>query len=146
MNCTISDLNLSFDKDNKLRSTIGRVTGWDINKAYIFAAQLQSPAFKKYLSLNLTENDIHKDATVDINNIQDSDYVNIDQNKLGSLLNAYYLEHYHSVDNTKTNKAMGRLMGFSSSTAKKVAKEYIADEIIEKICAIIDLIAYRDDG
>ena len=132
MNCTISDLNLSFDKDNKLRSTIGRVTGWDINKAYIFAAQLQSPAFKKYLSLNLTENDIHKDATVDINNIQDSDYVNIDQNKLGSLLNAYYLEHYHSVDNTKTNKAMGRLMGFSSSTAKKVAKEYIADEIIDK--------------
>ena len=132
MNCTVSDLNLSFDKDNRLRSTIGKVTGWDINKAYIFAAQLQSPAFKKYLSLNLTENDIHKDATVDINNIQDSDYVNIKQNKLGSLLNAYYLEHYHSVDNTKTNKAMGRLMGFSSSTAKKVAKEYVADEIIDK--------------
>ena len=132
MNCTISDLNLSFDKDNKLRSTIGRVTGWDINKAYIFAAQLQSPTFKKYLSLNLTENDIHKGTTVDINNIQNSDYVNIDQNKLGSLLNAYYLEHYHSVDNTKTNKAMGRLMGFSSSTAKKVAKEYVADEIIDK--------------
>lgn len=132
MNCTISDLNLSFDKDNKLRSTIGRVTGWDINKAYIFAAQLQSSAFKKYLSLHLTEGDIHKGETVDINNIQDSDYVNIDQNKLGSLLNAYYLEHYHSVDNTKTNKAMGRLMGFSSSTAKKVAKEYVADEIIDK--------------
>lgn len=132
MNCTISDLNLSFDKDNKLHSTIGRVTGWDINKAYIFAAQLQSPTFKKYLSLNLTESDIHKGAAVDINNIQDSDYVNIDQNKLGSLLNAYYLEHYHSVDNTKTNKAMGRLMGFSSSTAKKVAKEYVADEIIDK--------------
>ena len=132
MNCTVSDLNLSFDKDNRLRSTIGKVTGWDINKAYIFAAQLQSPAFKKYLSLNLTGNDIHKDATVDINNIQDSDYVNIKQNKLGSLLNAYYLEHYHSVDNTKTNKAMGRLMGFSSSTAKKVAKEYVADEIIDK--------------
>lgn len=132
MKCTVNDLNLSFDKDNKLRTTIGRVTGWDINKAYVLAAQLQNSAFKKYLSENLTENDILKGATVDINNITEADYVNINQNKLGSLLNAYYLRTYHSVNNTKTNKAMGRLMGFSSSTAKKIAKDYVADIIIEK--------------
>lgn len=132
MKCTVNDLNLSFDKDNKLRTTIGRVTGWDINKAYVLAAQLQNSNFKKYLSENLTENDILKGATVDISNITEADYVNINQYKLGSLLNAYYLRTYHSVNNTKTNKAMGRLMGFSSSTAKKVAKYYVADMIIEK--------------
>lgn len=132
MKCTVNDLNLSFDKDNKLRTTIGRVTGWDVNKAYVLAAQLQNKDFKKYLSENLTADDILKDATVDINNITEADYVNIKQNKLGSLLNAYYLKTYHSVNNTKTNKAMGRLMGFSSSTAKKIAKDYIADMIIER--------------
>lgn len=132
MKCTVNDLNLSFDKDNKLRTTIGRVTGWDINKAYVLAAQLQNSAFKKYLSENLTENDILKGADVDINNITEADYVNINQNKLGSLLNAYYLRTYHSVNNTKTNKAMGRLMGFSSSTAKKIAKDYVADMIISR--------------
>jgi len=132
MKCTVNNLNLSFDKDNKLRTTIGRVTGWDINKAYVLAAQLQNSAFKKYLSENLTENDILKGATVDINNITEANYVNINQNKLGSLLNAYYLRTYHSVNNTKTNKAMGRLMGFSSSTAKKVAKDYVADMIISR--------------
>ena len=132
MKCTVNDLNLSFDKDNKLRTTIGRVTGWDINKAYVLAAQLQNSAFKKYLSENLTENDILKGAAVDINNITEADYVNINQNKFGSLLNAYYLRTYHSVNNTKTNKAMGRLMGFNSSTAKKVAKDYVADMIISR--------------
>ena len=132
MKCTVNDLNLSFDKDNKLRTTIGRVTGWDINKAYVLAAQLQNSAFKKYLSKNLTENDILKGAAVDINNITEDDYVNINQNKFGSLLNAYYLRTYHSVNNTKTNKAMGRLMGFSSSTAKKIAKDYVADMIISR--------------
>jgi hypothetical protein len=132
MKCTVNDLNLSFDKNNKLRTTIGRVTGWDVNKAYVLAAQLQNDAFKKYLSENLTETDILKGVTVDINNITEADYVNINQNKLGSLLNAYYLRTYHSVNNTKTNKAMGRLMGFNSSTAKKVAKDYVADMIIEK--------------
>ena len=132
MKCTVNDLNLSFDKDNKLRTTIGRVTGWDINKAYVLAAQLQNSAFKKYLSENLTENDILKGAAVDINNITEADYVNINQNKFGSLLNAYYLRTYHSVNNTKTNKAMGRLMGFSSSTAKKIAKDYVADMIISR--------------
>ena len=132
MKCTVNDLNLSFDKDNKLRTTIGRVTGWDVNKAYVLAAQLQNKDFKKYLSENLTADDILKDATVDINNITEADYVNIKQNKLGSLLNAYYLKTYHSVNNTKTNKAMGRLMGFSSSTAKKIAKDYVADMIIER--------------
>lgn len=132
MKCTVNDLNLSFDKDNKLRTTIGRVTGWNVNKAYVLAAQLQNKDFKKYLSENLTADDILKDATVDINNITEADYVNIKQNKLGSLLNAYYLKTYHSVNNTKTNKAMGRLMGFSSSTAKKIAKDYVADMIIER--------------
>ena len=132
MKCTVNDLNLSFDKDNRLRATIGKVTGWNVNKAYALASFLQSDKFKKYLSERLLPDDILKDTSVDINNIKEEDYVNIKQNKLGSLLNAFYLDTYHSVDNSKTSKAMSRLNGFTSSTAKKLAKDYTADAIIDK--------------
>lgn len=132
MECTINDINLSFDKDNRLRSTIGRVSGWSVDKAIMLAAQLQTEGFKKFLKENLLPTDIIKDAEVDINNIKDEDYVNIKQNKFGSLLNAYYLKTYHSVNNSKTNRGAGRLMGFSSSNAKGVAKNYVADLVIDK--------------
>ena len=132
MECTINDINLSFDKDNRLRSTIGRVSGWSVDKAIMLAAQLQTEGFKNFLKENLLPTDIIKDTEVDINNIKDEDYVNIKQNKFGSLLNAYYLKTYHSVNNSKTNRGAGRLMGFSSSNAKGVAKNYVADLIIDK--------------
>ena len=132
MECTINDINLSFDKDNRLRSTIGRVSGWSVDKAIMLAAQLQTEGFKSFLKENLLSTDIIKDTEVDINNIKDEDYVNIKQNKFGSLLNAYYLKTYHSVNNSKTNRGAGRLMGFSSSNAKGVAKNYVADLVIDK--------------
>lgn len=132
MECTINDINLSFDKDNRLRSTIGRVSGWSVDKAVMLAAQLQTEEFKNFLKENLLPTDIIKDTEVDINNIKDEDYVNIKQNKFGSLLNAYYLKTYHSVNNSKTNRGAGRLMGFSSSNAKGIAKNYVADLVIDK--------------
>lgn len=132
MNCTINDLNLSFDKDNRLRTTIGRVAGWSVDKAYVLASFLQDESFKKYLSKMLTDKDIIGGAAVDLKNITDNDYININQNKLGSLLNVYYIDHYHSVNNSKTNKALGRLNGFSSGTAKTVGLNYTADRIIDK--------------
>ena len=132
MNCTINDLNLSFDKDNRLRTTIGRVAGWSVDKAYVLASFLQDESFKKYLSKMLTDKDIIGSTTIDLKNITDNDYININQNKLGSLLNVYYIDHYHSVNNSKTNKALGRLNGFSSGTAKTVGLNYTADRIIDK--------------
>lgn len=132
MNCTINDLNLSFDKDNRLRTTIGRVSVSDSNKAKVLASFFQDDNFKAYLSKMLTEKDIVGDAKVDLKNITENDYVNINQNKLGSLLNVYYIDHYHSVNNSKTNKALGRLNGFSSGTAKTVGLNYSADKIIDK--------------
>ena len=132
MNCTINDLNLSFDKDNRLRTTIGRVAGWSVDKAYVLASFLQDESFKKYLSKMLTDKDIIGGTTIDLKNITDNDYININQNKLGSLLNVYYIDHYHSVNNSKTNKALGRLNGFSSGTAKTVGLNYTADRIIDK--------------
>lgn len=132
MNCTANDINLSFDKSDKLRKTIFRVAKSDVNKAYAFAAFLINDDFKKYLSTQLTQEDIIKDSEVDIKNIQNSDYININQNRLGSLLNVYYLEHYFSVANSKTNKELGRLNGFSTGTAKNVAKVHTACLIIDE--------------
>lgn len=126
MNCTINDLQLSFDSNGKLRTTIGRVTGFDVNKAYVLASFLRDPNFQKYLLEKITQEDIIKNTTVDFKNFTEKDYVNIKQNKLGAILNLYYIEKYHSVNNSKTNKGMGRLNGFTSATAKKTAINHVA--------------------
>ncbi len=132
MNCTINDLIISFDVDNRLRSTIGHITGFDLNKAYALAGFLRDAKFKSFLSNRLTDNDVLKDKVVDLSNIKEEDYVNINQNKLGALLNLYYIEKYHSVANSKTVKNLGILNGFSSATAKKIAKEHTAKLLREE--------------
>ena len=49
MKCTINDINLSFDKDNRIRKTILRVTGHDADKAYVLASFLYDAGFKQFL-------------------------------------------------------------------------------------------------
>lgn len=136
MGCQISDIQLSFDKEGRLRSTIGRVTGYDLNKAYALAGYLLDDDFKKYLASNLTAKDILKGETIDMANIKNEDYIKIKQNKLGSILNVYFIDHYNSVNNTRTRKGFGRLNGFTSAYAKSVARNYTADLVIAK---------YRDE-
>ena len=131
MNCTINDINLTFDQNSRLRTTIGRVTGFDIKKAYVLASFLQDQKFKKYLLANITENDVLKDNNVDFKNFTENDYVKLNQNKLGALLNTYYIEHYFSVNNSKTNKGLGNLSGFTSASAKTIAKTHTANLIID---------------
>lgn len=131
-NCTVNDLILSFDKEDRLRNTIGRVTGFDINKAYVLASFMQDEKFKKFLFDNLTENDFLNGTFVTKENFTENDYVNIKQNKLGALLNTYYINTYHSVDNSKTNKSFGGLNGFSTGTAKAEAKKHTAVMIIQE--------------
>lgn len=77
MGCQISDIQLSFDKEGRLRSTIGRVTGYDLNKAYALAGYLLDDDFKKYLASNLTAKDILKGETIDMANIKNEDYIKI---------------------------------------------------------------------
>lgn len=132
MKCTVNDINLSFDRDNRLRKTILNVVGYDMKKAYVLASFLNNNDFKKYLLSNLREEDILKGETVNKDSFTVDDYVKIKQNKLGSLLNVYYLDHYFSVNNSKTNKALGRLNGFSSGSAKTIAKTYCASLIIDE--------------
>ena len=131
MNCTINDLNLSFDKDNRLRTTIGRVTKSDVNKAYVLASFFQDDNFKKFLTKHLTKEDV-LNPDIDLSNIKEEDFVNIKQNKLGALLNVYYLDNFHSVANSKTNRGSGSLSGFTTASAKSTAKIYNANLIIDE--------------
>ena len=131
MNCTINDLNLSFDKDNRLRTTIGRVTKSDVNKAYVLASFFQDDNFKKFLTKHLTKEDV-LNPDMDLSNIKEEDFVNIKQNKLGALLNVYYLDNFHSVANSKTNRGSGSLSGFTTASAKSTAKIYNANLIIDE--------------
>lgn len=132
MKCTINDVNLSFDKDNRLRSTIGRVAGANIDKAYVLASFLKDDGFKNFLFKNVTKEDFLKDQYVSKENFTDNDYVKVNQNKLGSLLNLYYIDHYHSVNESSTNKGLGGLNGFTSVSAKTVAKNHTSSIIIEE--------------
>ena len=132
MKCTINDINLSFDKDNRIRKTILRITGHDADKAYVLASFLYDAGFKQFLLENITKDDVLKGETISFDDMSINDFVKLKQNKFGSLLNLYYIEHYHSVDNSKTKKGLGRLNGFSSASAKTVAKNYNASLLIEE--------------
>lgn len=132
MKCTINDLNLSFDKEGRLRKTIMRVSKTDSNKATALAGFLVNADFKKFLLENITDDDVLQGETISFNLFTNNDYVKINQNKLGSLLADFYNNTYLSVDNSKTIKGMGRLDGFTSAAAKTVAKNYTATLLIDE--------------
>jgi hypothetical protein len=132
MKCTINDVNLSFDEGGRLRETIFRVSKTDTNKAVVLAGLLNNADFKKFLLENITDGDILKGETVLFNLFTNKDYVKLNQNKLGSLLNDFYKDTYLSVDNSRTVKGMGRLDGFTSAAAKTVGKNHTASLIINE--------------
>ena len=132
MKCTINDINLSFDKEDRLRKTIMRVSKTDANKAIVLAGFLTNVDFKKFLLENITDDDVLQGETISFNLFTNKDYIKINQNKLGSLLADFYKDTYLSVDNTKTIKGMGRLDGFTSAAAKTIAKNYTASMLINE--------------
>lgn len=132
MKCTINDINLSFDKEDRLRKTIMRVSKTDTNKAVVLAGFLVNADFKKFLLENITSEDIIQGETISFNLFTNNDYIKINQNKLGSLLADFYKNTYLSVNNSRTIKGMGRLDGFTSAAAKTVAKNHTAALLIDE--------------
>ena len=132
MNCTATGVNLSFDKDNRLSSTLSRVSKADTNKRMVLAALLLNNDFKKYLLDNITISDIRNEEVVDFDNFTENDYYKINQNKLGSLLDAYYKDNFHVIDNSTTDKGSGKLSGFRTASAKTVARNYTATILVDE--------------
>lgn len=132
MKCTINDINLSFDKEGRLRKTIMRISRTDANKAAVLAGFLVNADFKRFLFENITSEDVLKNEDISFNTFVNADYLKINQNKLGSLLADFYKDTYLSVDNSRTIKGMGKLDGFTSAAAKTVAKNYTASLLIDE--------------
>lgn len=132
MNCTATGVNLSFDKDNRLSSTLSRVSKADTNKRMVLAALLLNDSFKKYFLENVTISDVLNGEIVDFDNFTENDYYKIKQNKLGALLDAYYKDNYHVVDNSTTDKGNGKLSGFRTASAKTVARNYTATILVDE--------------
>ena len=132
MDCTVTGVNLSFDKDNRLSSTLSRVSKADTNKRMVLAALLLNNDFKKYLLDNITISDIRNEEVVDFDNFTENDYYKINQNKLGSLLDAYYKDNFHVIDNSTTDKGSGKLSGFRTASAKTVARNYTATILVDE--------------
>ena len=132
MKCTINDINLSFDKEDRLRKTIMRISRTDANKAAVLAGFLVNADFKRFLFENITSEDVLKNEAISFNTFVNADYLKINQNKLGSLLTDFYKDTYLSIDNSRTIKGMGKLDGFTSAAAKTVAKNYTASLLIDE--------------
>lgn len=132
MNCTATGVNLSFDKDNRLSSTLSRISKADTNKRMVLAALLLNDEFKKYLLENITISDIRNEEVVDFNNFTENDYYKINQNKLGSLLDTYYKDNFHVIDNSTTDKGSGKLSGFRTASAKTIARNYTATILVDE--------------
>lgn len=132
MNCTATGVNLSFDKDNRLSSTLSRVSKADTNKRMVLAALLLNDSFKKYFLENVTISDVLNGEIVDFDNFTENDYYKIKQNKLGALLDTYYKDNYHVVDNSTTDKGNGKLSGFRTASAKTVARNYTATILVDE--------------
>ena len=94
MKCTINDLNLSFDKESRLRKTIMRISKTDSNKATALAGFLVNVDFKKFLLENITNDDVLQGETINFNLFTNNDYIKINQNRLGSLLADFYKNTY----------------------------------------------------
>ena len=132
MNCTATGVNLSFDKDNRLSSTLSRVSKADTNKRMVLAALLLNDSFKKYFLENVAISDVLNGEIVDFDNFTENDYYKIKQNKLGSLLDAYYKDNFHVIDNSTTDKGYGKLSGFRTASAKTVARNYTAAILVDE--------------
>lgn len=132
MDCSISNLNLSFDKESRLRSTIVKLADGDSKRLFVLAGYLIDENFHQYVAKNLLPNNIINGETIDFNNITKEDLTKINKNSLYSLLRNYMLENYKSVNNTKSKTGSGRTMGFTSITAKYVAQNKVADLIIDE--------------
>lgn len=132
MNCTATGVNLSFDKDNRLSSTLSRVSKADTNKRMVLAALLLNDEFKKYLLKNITISDVRNEEVVDFDNFTENDYYKINQNKLGYLLDAYYKDNFHVIDNSTTDKGSGKLSGFRTASAKTIARNYTATILVDE--------------
>lgn len=131
MYCTINDVNLSFDKDNRLKSTISRLADGDANVLFTLSGYLTDEKFYKYLSENLLPENIIKGKTIDLQNINKEDLANINKNSLYYLLKQYLLKNYKSVNITKTRNGISRTLGFTSITAKYTAQNKVADLIFD---------------
>lgn len=124
MDCTINNLQLPFDKGGRLAKTVNRVSNGDTQKVYTLAAFLSDKGFHEYIKDKLADKDYLSGQIIDTAAITENDMIKINQNRLGKLLNDYYLETFKSVQNSKTHKGLGFLNGFSSASAKSVAKKY----------------------
>ncbi len=132
MNCTSTGVNLSFDKYNRLSKTLTRISATDTNKRIVLASFLLNDDFKNYLLKSINKDDVYENKEIDFDNFNENDYYKVNQNKLGALLNTYYLEHYFSVANSKTNKGSGQLNGFKTASAKTVARNYTATILVDE--------------
>lgn len=131
MECNINSSSISFDIDGRLNKSLKYVSGTNTKKYNTLVAMLNDANFIKYIKDNITNDDILKDYNdVKIDKLTVKDLPKLKQNKIKSLLNKYYNSTIRDITNYSTKKGLGRLMGFSSISAKNTAKNHVASMLV----------------
>lgn len=133
MYCSLTNDKIPFDNEGKIEKTINKIAGSNSKNKLVLLAYLESNEFKEFIVNAITDKDINKGYTIDINNFTNEDYVKINGNKLTQLLKYYYYERNPRVDNTVSSKSSINRMGFSTGRAKIVARDYTSSILLD-IC------------
>ena len=124
--CSISGINLSFDKNDKIKTIIEELADGNQQTLEEYVAILQDPKLINYLKDNITS----EANGVKIENR--NDFVNIPKATLKKQLREYKIAKDRSVDSYGVSEALTALSGFTSGQAKYEAATYNAVCLIQE--------------
>ena len=128
--CSINGINLSFDKNDKIKTIIEELADGNQQVLEEYVAILQEPKLINYLRDNIT---IEANGVKIENRV---DFVNIPKATLKKQLREYKLKKDRSIESIGVNESLTTLSGFTSGQAKYEAATYNA------ICLVQ---AYRNE-
>ena len=118
--CSINGINLSFDKNDKIKTIIEELADGNQQVLEEYVAILQEPKLINYLRDNIT---IEANGVKIENRV---DFVNIPKATLKKQLREYKLKKDRSIESIGVNESLTTLSGFTSGQAKYEAATYNA--------------------
>ena len=118
--CSINGINLSFDKNDKIKTIIEELADGNQQVLEEYVAILQEPKLINYLRDNIT---IEANGVKIENRV---DFVNIPKPTLKKQLREYKLKKDRSIESIGVNESLTTLSGFTSGQAKYEAATYNA--------------------
>ena len=115
MSCTQYGFTIQGDVNNKLAKSVDIVAGYDSTKRDILAGYFGTEDFTRYV-----------EQETGLKN-----YVDVNANTMRRLLGSFFVSRHNAIVNGINKKNADALNGFSSATAKSIAKDHTSNIIID---------------